>query len=107
MRSEGEEANEPLYCDALLDTRYTRTLEKTLEQRRKLTDKTNTSLENWKHRVREEMCGGLPKECPEEDNYHRMWKERLLCGHIPSPCDNEDSSFRSPFMDNAKDYSLI
>jgi hypothetical protein len=81
MRSQGEEANEPPYCDAPPDTRYTRTLEKTLEQSR--------------------------KECPDEDDYHRTWKERLLCGHIPSPCDNEDSSFRSPLMDKAKDYSLI
>jgi hypothetical protein len=94
MRSQGEELHGPPYCDALPDTRYTRTLEKTLGQRRKLTDKTKANLENWKHRVQEETCSGLFKECPDDDDdYHRTWKERLLRGHIPSPCDNEDSLF--------------
>lgn len=98
MRSQ-EEA--PPHCDAPPDTRYSRTLDKTLEQRRKLIDKTRASLQNWKHRVQEDTCSGLPKECPDEDDYQRTWKERLLCGHIPSPCDNEDSSFRLPLTDKA------
>jgi hypothetical protein len=104
-----DEARHPTHCDdAPPDTRYTRTLEYTIEQRRVILLKTRQSLKNWKNKVQEETCSDLPKKCPDDsddddddNNYHRTWKQRLVCGHIPSPCDNneEESSFRSPLMD--------
>ena len=92
----------PDQCDVPPNTPYTHLVDKARERAKHVRAKTKTSLQNWKQkaetkwdRIQTETCDTLPEECPDDEDYHRTWKERLLCSHIPSPCHNDDEDLVS------------